>query len=51
MCLINFHHDLLIAVMAQTFEGFNHLCTNAYDMEIHLSKHKEMLKELVKPEI
>ena len=26
--------------MAQTFEGFNNLCTKAHDMELHLAKRR-----------
>ncbi|KAH7855354.1 hypothetical protein Vadar_023999 [Vaccinium darrowii] len=40
MCLNNFRHELSTALMAQTFEGFNDLCTKAHDMELHLSKRR-----------
>ena len=38
--LNNFRDDLSTAVIAQTFEGFNDLCTKAHDMELHLSKRR-----------
>ena len=41
MCLNNFRHELSTALMAQTFEGFNDLCTKAHDMELHLSKRRK----------
>ncbi|GMP71043.1 hypothetical protein CsSME_00029615 [Camellia sinensis var. sinensis] len=37
VCLYNFRHELS---MAQTFEGFNDLCTKAHDMELHLAKRR-----------
>ncbi|KAG5554457.1 hypothetical protein RHGRI_012105 [Rhododendron griersonianum] len=40
MCLNNFRHELSTALMAQTFEGFNDLCTKAHDMELHLGKRR-----------
>ncbi|CAL5431262.1 unnamed protein product [Camellia sinensis] len=40
MCLNNFRHELSTALMAQTFEGFNDLCTKAHDMELHLAKRR-----------
>ncbi|KAH7859506.1 hypothetical protein Vadar_001968 [Vaccinium darrowii] len=40
MCLNNFQHELSTALMAQTFEGFNDLCTKAHDMELHLSNRR-----------
>lgn len=43
MCLNNFR--LSTALMVQTFEGFNGLCTRANDMELHLNKEKETAKE------
>lgn len=36
-----------IALMLQTFEAFNDLCTKAHDIEIHLNKRKKSLKEIV----
>lgn len=35
MCLNNFRNNLSTNLMAQTFEGFNDLCTKAHDMELH----------------
>lgn len=40
MCFNNFRHELSTALMAQTFEGFNDLCTKAHDMELHLAKRR-----------
>lgn len=45
MCLNNFPYDLSIALMPQTFEGFNYLYTKTHDDEIHLNKRKKSAKE------
>lgn len=34
-----------MALMRQTFEGFNDLCTKAHDVEIHLNKQRKSFKE------
>lgn len=39
--LNNFRHELSTTVMPQTFKGSNDLCIKAYDVEIHLNKHKK----------
>lgn len=45
MCLKNFRNNLSTALMAQTFEGFNDMCTKARDMELQLYKRKKPSKE------
>lgn len=46
MCLNNFRHGLSIALMAQTFEGFNDLGTKAHDMESTSTSMKRTLKRV-----
>lgn len=38
--LLTFSHDLSMALVPQTLEGFNDLGMKAHDIEIHLNKHK-----------
>lgn len=44
-CLSNFRNNLSTAFTPQTFEEFNDLYTEAYDLEIHLNKRKKGAKE------
>lgn len=42
---MNVRHDLSTTLMPQTFEGFNDLCTNVHDIEIHSNVRKKSVKE------
>lgn len=50
MCLNNFMHDHSITLMLQTFEGFNHFCTKAHGMDIHLNKSKRGSRRVEGPD-
>lgn len=39
------HHDLSTTPMSQTFQGFNDLCIEAHDIEIHLNNGKKGAKK------
>lgn len=43
MQLNNIRHDLLNALIAQTFEGFDDLCRKAHDKAIHLNKRRKRI--------
>lgn len=45
MYLNNFRHNLSTTLMAQTFVGFNNLCTKSHKKELHLNKRKKLSKE------
>lgn len=42
---VKFQARLVNSFDAQTFEGFNELCTKAHDIELQLNKRKKSVKE------